>query len=289
MLTPLAEFILPVSLFQLKAHTFKGMCPWSWYMATTPSNCPHLALAQTESGGTVDVETTCCQFLDGGNDFLSLLPTEHAVFAAVWIQTCHTDVGLLDAELSASIVNEFHALDDAGLFHQIAGLSQRNVRRYMDDADILVGQHHGILLGVGKRGIDFRMSVVMVTSQVQRFLVERCCHRTVHLVSHGQFNGLPYILEGGIITLGLHLAELEGGKIDTFQVNNVDGAVFELSILHVLDGINLQVKAKQLNGLAHDGSIACNDGTTLLVSLFSVQGTYRYLRTYACGVAHGDS
>ena len=77
-------------------------------------------------------------------------------------------------------------------------------------------------------------------------------------------------MEGGIAALGLHLAELEGGEVDTLQVDDVDGAVLELGIFHMADGIHLQVEAQQFDGLLHNGSVASNNGATLLVSLFAV-------------------
>ena len=124
--------------------------------------------------------------------------------------------------------------------------------------------------------------------KVQCFLVQWCRYGAIYFVGHCQFNGLLDILEGGIATLGLHLAELKGGEVDTLQVNDVDGAVLELGVLHILDGIHLQVEAQQLDGLLHNGSVASNNGAALLVSLFAVQGANGYLRTYACGVAHCD-
>ena len=78
--------------------------------------------------GTVNIEVAAFQFLDGRNDFLSLLPAEHAVFAAMRIQAGHADVWILNTELAAGIVDEFDALDDAGLLHQVAGLAQGNMR-----------------------------------------------------------------------------------------------------------------------------------------------------------------
>ena len=58
------------------------------------------------------------------------------------------------------------------------------------------------------------MSVVVVTGQVQRLLVQRSRHGAVHLISHCQFDGFLDILEGGVATLGLYLAELEGGEVN---------------------------------------------------------------------------
>ena len=158
----------------------------------------------------------------------------------------------------------------------------------MDDADILVGQHHGILLGIGKGSIDFRMSVVVMARQVQRLFVEWCRDSAVHFVGHGQFDGFLDVLEGCIATLCLYLSEFKGRKVHTFQVDDVDGAVFELGIADATDGIDLQIETKQLDGLAHDGSIARNNGTAFGVGLLAIESTNGNLRANACRVAHGD-
>ena len=158
----------------------------------------------------------------------------------------------------------------------------------MDDADVFVGQHHGVLLGVGEGGVNLGMTVVVMTSQIERLLVQRGCNGAVHLVCHGQFDGFLDVLEGGIATLGLHLAELEGGEVDTLQVDDVDGAEFKFGLLHVLDGVDLQVEAQQTDGLSDDGSVAGDDGAALLVGFFSIEGAHGDFRSDAGGVAHGD-
>ena len=88
--------------------------------------------------GTFDIKAAMAQLFNGGDNFLCLLPAEHAVLAAMGIETSHTDVRLLDTKLTAGVVDEFYALHDALLLHQVAGLSQGHMRRDVDDADILV-------------------------------------------------------------------------------------------------------------------------------------------------------
>ena len=132
------------------------------------------------------------------------------------------------------------------------------------------------------------MSIVMVARQIQRLLVQWGSHSTIHLVSHRQFDGFLDVLESGIATLGLNLAELEGGKVDALQVIDVDGTIFKLGLFDTADGMNLQVEAKQLDSFLHDGCIACNQWAALLVSLFAVQGANGNLRTNTCWVAHRD-
>ena len=83
------------------------------------------------------------------------------------------------------------------------------------------------------------MSVIVMASQIQCLLVQWCRYGSVHLVGHGQFDGLFDILEGGITALCLYLAELKGFEIDALQVEHVDGAKFKARILDILDGIDL--------------------------------------------------
>ena len=158
----------------------------------------------------------------------------------------------------------------------------------MDDADILIGQHHRIFLGIREGGVNLCMTIVVVSCQIEGFLVQGSRHGTVYLIGHGQFDGFLDVLESGITTLWLYLTKLKRREVDALQVNDVDSAVFELSLLDTIDSIDFQVEAKQLNGLLHNGGIARDHRAALLVSLFSVQGAHRNLRTNACGVAHGD-
>ena len=78
------------------------------------------------------------------------------------VEAGHTDVGLLNAKLTAGIVNEFYALNDAGLLYQVASLAQRHMGRDVDDADVLVSQHHGIFLCIRKRGVNLCMSIIVM-------------------------------------------------------------------------------------------------------------------------------
>ena len=52
MLTPLSASQVPVAGLTLKPSSFTGMCPWSWYIATTASYWPARSLTNTVSPGT---------------------------------------------------------------------------------------------------------------------------------------------------------------------------------------------------------------------------------------------
>ena len=193
--------------------------------------------------GTLYVEAALLQLFDGRNNLLSLLPAEHAVLAAMGIQTSHANVGFLNAELAAGIVDEFDTLHDTGFLHQITSLSQRYVGRDMDDADSIIGKHHSIFLGMCKRCVNLGMAIKVMTCQVQCFLVQRGGDGAIDLVSHGQLYRLLDILEGSIAALCLYLAKLKGAHIYTLQVIDINGTKLKLGILHALHGMDLQVIA----------------------------------------------
>ena len=121
--------------------------------------------------GTFDIKATAFQLLNGRDNLLCLLVAEHTILTGVGVQTCHADMRFLNTKLTTGILYQFHTLDDTSLFHQVTSLPQRDMGRHMDDADILVCEHHGIFLGVGKGGIDLRMSVIVMPSKIQCFFV----------------------------------------------------------------------------------------------------------------------
>ena len=117
--------------------------------------------------------------------------------------------------------------------------------RDVDDADILVGKHHGILLSAGEGGIDFRVAVVVMAGKIESLLVQRGGDSAVDIAVHGQFDSLANILEGGIATLRLHLAETERRQVDAVQVEDIYCSVFKTGVTDIGDGIYLKRKAKQ--------------------------------------------
>ena len=189
--------------------------------------------------GTFDIKATGFQFLNGGDNLLRLLIAEHTVLTGMGVQTSHPDMWLLDTKLTTGIVYQFHTLDDTSLLHQVTSLPQRDMGRDMDDADVLVGKHHGIFLCIGEGGVDLRMSVIMMSCKIQRLFVQGCCHRTVYLIRHGEVYRFLDILEGGIATLWLYLTELKSGEVDTLQVIDINSAILKLGVLDTLYGIHL--------------------------------------------------
>ena len=71
---------------------------------------------------TFHVKAARFEFLDGRDNLLCLLIAEHSVLTGVRVQTSHTNMGLLDTKLPAGIVNQFDALDDTSLLHQVTCL-----------------------------------------------------------------------------------------------------------------------------------------------------------------------
>ena len=130
------------------------------------------------------------------------------------------------------------------------------------------------------------MTIVVMACQVQRLLVERGSDSTVHLVGHGQFDGLLDVLESSVTTLWLYLAELKSSEVDALHVKHVDSAVFEPCVVDAADSVDGKAETKQRHGLLHNDGIAADEGAALLVCLFPVQGANGNLWSDAGGVAH---
>ena len=52
-------------------------------------------------------------------------------------------------------------LQHPGFLYPVAGLTQGNVSGYVNHTQVMVGQHHGVFLGLGVGSIDFRVAVKM--------------------------------------------------------------------------------------------------------------------------------
>ena len=108
------------------------------------------------------------------------------------------------------------------------------------------------------------------------------------LLVHGQLDSLHHRLERSIAALCGHFSLFECLHIDAVKVVDVNRAVSEFCVFHVVNGIDFQAVASLLGRHFHYGCVSCHNRVTLLVSLFQAQCLYYYLRADACGVAHCD-
>ena len=240
--------------------------------------------------------------LDGGGDLLDLLPAEQAVLTAVGVQTCHSDAGVLDPHILAGLVGDLDDLQHAILLDPVAGLPQGNVGGNMHHAQVVMCQHHGVLLGVGvgsvdlgvavKVGVTVRLfAVVVLQCLVHGFLVQGVGAGGIHLTRHGQLNDLFHALEGCVAALHADLCYLElADVLDQIQMQHVDGAGGEQGIRHLLAAVDDDVlAANELLGLLHHLHIAHHNGAAVAVLLRVSQSLDGDLRAGTGGIAHSNT
>ena len=85
-----------------------------------------------------DVDALGESLVDCGLYLFYLFTAEHAVLAAVRVETRDAYFRLADAERLAALVCDADDLEHARLLDAVAGLAQRDVRRNVDDAQLLV-------------------------------------------------------------------------------------------------------------------------------------------------------
>ena len=120
----------------------------------------------------VHVDAHGTGLFDGGGDLLDLLPAEHAALAGVGVEARHSHPGLFHPQGLAGVVRDPDDGEHPVLLHPVAGLPQGDVGGDVHHAQILVGQHHGVVFGAGVVGVDLRVPGKMVARQVDGRLVQ---------------------------------------------------------------------------------------------------------------------
>ena len=172
----------------------------------------------------------------------------------------------------------------------------------VDHSQVLVGQHHGVLAGVGVVGVDLSVAGVMVAGHVDGFLAQGIGDGGVDLTGHGQLDDLHHVLEGRLAAqsggtqaerLGIFGVAGNVLRLDDAHIVHVDDAVAELCLCHRLDGTDLQADAgylfRHLGGILHAGGVAHHQRTAALIDPFVGQGLDGDLRAVAKGITHGNS
>ena len=72
--------------------------------------------------GDVDSFLEC--LVDGRLDFVDFLAPEHSIFTAMWVESCHADFGIVDAECLAGFVAQTNAVEYALFLHTVASLAE---------------------------------------------------------------------------------------------------------------------------------------------------------------------
>ena len=240
--------------------------------------------------------------LDGRGDLLDLLAAEQAVLATVGIQAGHSDAGVLDAHILAGFISDLDDFQHTLFLDPVAGFAQGDVGGDVDHAQVVVGQHHGVLLGVGVGGINLGvavemgvavrlLAVIVFQSLVHGFLVQGVGAGSVHLAGHGQLDDLLDTLESGVTALHAHLCHLElVDVLDEVEVQHVDGPGGEQGIRHLVAAVDDDVlTANELPGPLEHLHVAHNDGAAVGILLRICQSLDGDFRAGAGGIAHRNA
>ena len=204
------------------------------------------------------------------------------------VQTRDADLGLRDTKLSAGIVRQTDALQHTRFFDAVTGLPQGDMCRNMYNPQILMRQHHRIVLGMRVIRVDLRMSGIMMARQVDGFLVERVRDGRVDLSLHGQLNDLDHIGKSRLARHRGHLAALEAHDIDLLHVVYIDRARRKERLAHVRDRVDpdLSPHSDIVKCHIHHGRVPDHDRAAGLINGWIRQGENRNLRPDACRIAH---
>ena len=218
------------------------------------------------------------------------------------VQAGHRHPGLGDAHVLAGLVGDLDHLQHPRLFDPVAGLAQGAVGGHMDHPQVVVGQHHGVLFGVGVGGVDLGVAVEMgvpvrvgaavrLQGLVHGLFVQGVGAGGVHLAGHGQLDHLFDTLERRVASRHAHLAQLKGGCIgDQLHVQHVDGAGGEQGVGHLFTAVDPDVRpAHKAFGLLQHFGVAHHDGAAAVVNIPVGQRLDGDLGAVAGRVAHGDA
>ena len=142
------------------------------------------------------------------------------------VQAAYAHPGRLDTQLQTCLVGNADDVQHPLLFYQITGLPQRYMGGYVYHPQVIVCQHHGVLVRSGVMGIDLGMPVEMVSGKIHGLLVQRVRNGSVHLARHSQLDDLFHALKRGISTHGIHLAIGKSVPVHQLQMQHIYGTEF---------------------------------------------------------------
>ena len=106
----------------------------------------------------------------------------------------------------------------------------------MYHTEIIVRQHHAVLLRSGIVRIDLGVAGIMMSCQVDCFLADRVGDRAIHFIRHCQLNRFHYILECGFSCFFADLSKLDFGRVgDQMHIINIHDALLINRILYIFD------------------------------------------------------
>ena len=229
------------------------------------------------------------RLFDSRSDLLDLLPPKHTVLTCVGVQTAYAHPGRLDTQLQTGLVGDTDDIQHPLLFYQITGLPQGYMGGYVYHPQVIVCQHHGVLVRSGVMGIDLGMPVEMVSGKIHGLLVQRVRNGSVYLARHSQLDDLFHALKSGISTHGIYLAIGKPVPVHQLQMQHIYGAEFIQSLTGSVHLMELQLRVvRHPQRIADALDVAYHQRPAPLVHRGIGQSPDGDLRTAAGGISHGD-
>ena len=170
-----------------------------------------------------------------------------------------------NAKLPAGLIRQLDDAQDAVFFDPAAGLCQRDMRRNMDNAQIVMRQHHGVFLRVGVGRVNLGVTVKMVPRQIHRFLVERRRDCRVRLAVHRKLNDLDHGLKRGIARHGGNFAVFQLGHIHIVHVDDINAAILEARFRGPIYLVERQLAVRDPQSILHHAVIRRNNRAALVI------------------------
>ena len=92
----------------------------------------------------------------------------------------------------------------------------------MDDTQIFMRQHHGVFFCLCHIRINLCMPGIMMTRQINRFLIYRIGHRTVNLMIHRQADCLLNITERSLSCHRRNLSPFQPAHVHKLHIQYVN-------------------------------------------------------------------
>ena len=142
------------------------------------------------------------------------------------IQTAYAHLGRCDTQLQACLVGNADDIQHPLLFYQVTGLPQRYMCGHMYHPQVIVCQHHGVLVRPGVMGIDLSMPVEMMSGKIHGLLVQCVRNGSVYLSRHSQLDDLFHTLKSSISTHGIYLTIGKPVPVHQLQMQHIYGTEF---------------------------------------------------------------
>ncbi len=227
----------PSVIFTARSNpmSFNAMCPWSWYIATTPSNSPPTARVGRKRSRRIH-SGPATQFDSRGDD-AGFLITEESVFASVRIERADGNAWNVAAQAFQKFMHQPDFFCDFLCRQQIGNASDRRVERRVNDTQPVWRsnrvvrseiQHHAEFFDSADLSQNLGMSRIVEPREAESLLVERCRRDRINLAVERGAGGSDQTIVGGLTGLRVEVADLEivdGARADvnTVQVGLVRG------------------------------------------------------------------